>query len=73
MLLSFGVHATGNVKIIPALTKAALAVGADGVMVEMHPNPKAALCDGEQSLDFDTFGQLMNDLKSLAPSLDRVM
>lgn len=66
-------HATGNVKIIPSLAMAALAVGADGVMVEMHPNPKAALCDGEQSLDFDMFGDLMAGLNSLAPSMGRVM
>lgn len=66
-------HATGNVKIIPALTKAALAVGADGVMIEMHPNPKAALCDGQQSLDFKTFEQLYRDLKALAPALGRVV
>ncbi|MBN2168443.1 MAG: 3-deoxy-7-phosphoheptulonate synthase [Actinobacteria bacterium] len=66
-------HATGNVKIIPSLTKAAMAVGADGVMIEMHPNPKTALCDGEQSLDFTTFEQLMADLKALAPALGRSM
>lgn len=66
-------HATGNVKIIPALTMAAMAVGADGVMVEMHPNPKAALCDGEQSLEFESFEALMDSLKALAPTLGRVM
>ncbi|MBN1288100.1 MAG: 3-deoxy-7-phosphoheptulonate synthase [Actinobacteria bacterium] len=66
-------HATGNVKIIPALTKAAMAVGADGVMIEMHPSPKTALCDGEQSLDFSTFEHLMTDLKNLAPALGRLM
>jgi 3-deoxy-7-phosphoheptulonate synthase len=46
-------------------------VGADGVMVEMHPDPKAALCDGPQSLGFGEFESLMSELKALAPALGR--
>jgi 3-deoxy-7-phosphoheptulonate synthase len=66
-------HATGIREIIAALSKGALAVGADGVMVEMHPDPKAALCDGSQSLDFDEFGRLMEELKAVAKPLGRTI
>jgi len=64
-------HATGKRELIPALTKGALAVGADGVMVEIHPDPQAALCDGPQSLDFEQFRAMMDELKTVAPSLGR--
>lgn len=66
-------HATGKHELIAPLSMGALAVGADGVMVEMHPNPRAALCDGPQSLAFDEFDDLMRELKTLAPALGRVM
>ncbi len=66
-------HATGKREIIAALSRGALAVGADGVMVEMHPDPGAALCDGTQSLDFGEFESLMAELKSLAPALGRTI
>ena len=45
------------------LAKAAVAVGADGLMIEVHPCPAKALSDGPQSLTFDAFDQLMGDLK----------
>ncbi len=64
-------HATGKKEPIPALSKGALAVGADGVMVEIHPDPRAALCDGPQSLDFDEFERLMAELKVVAGPLGR--
>jgi 3-deoxy-7-phosphoheptulonate synthase len=64
-------HATGKHELIAPLSKGAMAVGADGVMVEMHPDPKAALCDGPQSLGFVEFESLMNELKALAPALGR--
>lgn len=64
-------HATGKREIIPALCKGALAVGADGVMVEIHPDPGAALCDGPQSLDLDDFAGLMKEMKRIAPTLGR--
>ena len=66
-------HATGKRELIAALSKGALAVGADGVMVEIHPDPGAALCDGPQSLDFDEFDALMEELKAIAPPLGRVI
>ena len=56
-------HASGIRSLVPPLAKAALAVGADGVMIETHNNPAQALCDGAQSLDLQQFGHLMNELK----------
>jgi len=56
-------HATGVRAYVEPLAKAAVAVGADGLMIEVHPNPAIALSDGPQSLTFDQFDQLMNDLR----------
>ena len=55
-------HAAGKRHLIPALGRASVAVGADGMMVEVHPNPQKAWSDGEQSLTFDEFSSLMTDL-----------
>jgi 3-deoxy-7-phosphoheptulonate synthase len=55
------------------MAKAAMVAGADGVMIEMHPNPKAALSDGAQSLKPDQFSQLMNELRQLASACNRQM
>jgi len=55
-------HATGRRSIIPILSKAALAVGADGVIVEVHPEPEKALSDGAQSLTFENFAEMMHGL-----------
>jgi|SRR5450759_454212 3-deoxy-7-phosphoheptulonate synthase len=66
-------HATGKHELIGPLSKGALAVGADGVMIEVHPDPGAALCDGPQSLALDEFGRLMDELRALAPALGRKM
>jgi 3-deoxy-7-phosphoheptulonate synthase len=62
-------HATGVRELVSPLCKAALAAGADGVMVEMHPNPREALCDGPQSLTIDGFRAMMDELKGLAAFL----
>ncbi len=48
-------HASGKVFYVPSLAKAAMAAGADGLMVEVHPDPSRALCDGEQALDLNMF------------------
>ncbi|MCI9103776.1 MAG: 3-deoxy-7-phosphoheptulonate synthase, partial [Lachnospiraceae bacterium] len=56
-------HATGVRAYVEPLSKAAAAVGADGLMIEVHPCPSCALSDGPQSLTFEQFGQLMEDLK----------
>ena len=55
-------HACGYWQWIPKMTEAALAAGAQGVMVEIHPDPATALCDGPQALRFDTFERLMNTI-----------
>ncbi len=56
-------HATGHTQYIAPLAKAAIACGADGLMVEVHNNPSCALSDGPQSLTFEKFGALMEELK----------
>jgi 3-deoxy-7-phosphoheptulonate synthase len=57
-------HATGKRSLISATAKAAIAVGADGVIVEVHPRPETALSDGAQSLTFDGFAEMMENLTS---------
>jgi 3-deoxy-7-phosphoheptulonate synthase len=57
-------HATGKRSLISATAKAAIAVGADGVIVEVHPNPDKAWSDGAQSLDFEGFADMMANLDS---------
>lgn len=56
-------HGTGRKELVLPMAKASLAAGADGIMVEIHPNPCEALSDGEQSLNFDEFNALMNEIK----------
>ena len=51
-------HATGKAKLVPPMALAAVAAGADGIMVEVHNNPSAALCDGAQSLTPAQFAEL---------------
>jgi 3-deoxy-7-phosphoheptulonate synthase len=55
-------HATGRRDLIPAMSRAALAAGADGLIIEVHPDPSNALSDGKQSLDFPAFRSMMNML-----------
>ncbi len=57
-------HASGISSLVAPLSKAALVVGADGLMIETHNNPAKALCDGAQSLNLEQFDTLMNDLKA---------
>jgi 3-deoxy-7-phosphoheptulonate synthase len=56
-------HAAGHSDLVPALARVAVAAGADGLLVEVHPNPDKAWSDGEQSLDFAGFDDLMADLE----------
>ncbi len=58
-------HATGKRSLVPIMARASLVVGADGVMVEMHPDPDKALCDGAQSLDGKGFAALMTELDAV--------
>jgi 3-deoxy-7-phosphoheptulonate synthase len=55
-------HAAGHRDLVPALARIAVAAGADGLLVEVHPNPDKAWSDGEQSLDFEGFDDMMADL-----------
>ncbi|MBN2065128.1 MAG: 3-deoxy-7-phosphoheptulonate synthase [Sedimentisphaerales bacterium] len=64
-------HACGHSQYVPALAKAAMAAGADGLIVEVHIHPETALCDGEQSLSPNQFAELMDDLRIMAPALNR--
>ncbi len=56
-------HGTGRRDLIIPMSKAALACGSDGIMVEIHPEPSEALSDGDQSLNFQMFNDLMNELR----------
>jgi 3-deoxy-7-phosphoheptulonate synthase len=56
-------HATGRRSLVPAASRAAIAIGADGLMIEVHPCPERALSDGPQSLDLAGFTDLMNGLR----------
>ena len=62
-------HAMGVTAYVAPMAKAALAAGADGVIVEVHPRPKEALCDGPQALTPDLFAQMMSDLRRMAQAL----
>jgi len=64
-------HALGKREFVPAAIKAALAVGADGVLVEVHPQPEAALVDGRQSITPETLSLLLAELRGLADVLGR--
>ncbi len=66
-------HATGRRDLVSPLCRGAMAVGADGVMVEVHPNPSQALCDGPQSLTLEEFDEMMRSLKVLASSFERIL
>lgn len=64
-------HATGNWKLVAPMAKAAIAAGADGLLIEVHSNPECALCDGEESLKPNRFQALMGDLKKIAQAVGR--
>ena len=64
-------HAAGRADLVPALAAAAVAVGADGLIVEVHPDPATALSDGAQSLTFDAFAEMMRVLSPLAAACGR--
>jgi len=66
-------HATGRWRFVPTMAKAAIAAGADGLLIEVHPNPPEALCDGPQSLNPANFTAMMSDLKRLAAAVGRKM
>jgi len=66
-------HGTGKRTYVPAMSLASLAAGADGLLVEVHPDPDRAMSDGAQSLDFPGFRKMMEQLRAMSPLLKRDM
>ena len=66
-------HGTGHTYMVPSLTKAAIAAGADGVIVEVHPDPENAKSDGFQTLSCDAFADLMAQCRKIAEAVDRTL
>jgi 3-deoxy-7-phosphoheptulonate synthase len=64
-------HGTGLWNFVGPIAKASLAAGADGLMLEVHPDPARAWSDGPQSLTFERFAALMKELRLLAPAIGR--
>jgi len=64
-------HGTGWSSLVPSTSKAAVAAGADGLLIEVHPEPEKALSDGPQSLNLDEFRVLMEDLRPVALAVGR--
>ncbi len=64
-------HAAGHYILVPHIAKAAVAAGADGILIEVHPNPKEALVDGLQSLTPSDFARLMEELRAIARAIGR--
>jgi 3-deoxy-7-phosphoheptulonate synthase len=62
---------TGKRSLVIAMTKAAVAVGADGLLIEVHPHPDQALKDGAQSLTCDNFRELVDQLRPIATAIGR--
>ncbi|NLP29683.1 MAG: 3-deoxy-7-phosphoheptulonate synthase [Clostridiales bacterium] len=60
-------HATGNSKLVKPMSMAAVAVGADGLLIEVHNDPPHALCDGQQSITPKAFGELMESISHIIP------
>ncbi len=64
-------HATGKWSLVAPMAKAAVAAGADGLLIEVHSNPELALCDGEESIKPTKFKELMQDLRKIAEAVGR--
>ena len=65
-------HGTGHTYMVPDMAVAACAAGADGIIVEVHPDPSTAMSDGYQSLTFDGFSQTMTRCKAVIDALRAV-
>jgi 3-deoxy-7-phosphoheptulonate synthase len=64
-------HGTGRRELVPSMARAAVAAGADGLLVEVHPSPEQALSDGAQSLRPEQFGRMMGELRLIADAIGR--
>jgi 3-deoxy-7-phosphoheptulonate synthase len=65
-------HAAGRKDLVVPLSRAAIAVGADGIIVDVHPTPETALCDGPQALLGNDLRDLANAVRRLPPAVGRV-
>ena len=66
-------HAGGKWWLVDAMSRAAIAAGADGLMVEVHNNPECALCDGAQSLKPEKYDELFRDVAQIAKVLGKTV
>ena len=66
-------HGTGLRELVPAMSRAALAAGADALILEVHPDPDTAVSDGRQSLTLEDFAALMKSLRRVAQAVDRTI
>ena len=66
-------HSTGKPSLVGPMTRAAIAAGADGILIDVHPNPAEALCDGDQAIRPDAFERLMEEIKPIAAAVGRSM
>lgn len=66
-------HGTGHTSLVPAMAKAAIAAGADGIIVEVHPDPEHAMSDGYQSLRCEQFEEMMQQCRRVAEAVDRTV
>ena len=66
-------HSTFSRSFVAPVARAALAIGADGILLDVHPVPEEAAVDPLQALSYDAFGELMDDLRRMAPIMDRVI
>ncbi|PJF45571.1 MAG: 3-deoxy-7-phosphoheptulonate synthase, partial [Candidatus Thermofonsia Clade 3 bacterium] len=64
-------HGTGLRELVPAMSRAAVAAGADALIIEVHPDPDTAVSDGRQSLTLEDFAALMKSLRRVAEAIDR--
>jgi 3-deoxy-7-phosphoheptulonate synthase len=65
-------HGTGKASLVAAMARAAVAAGADGIIVEIHPNPEKALSDGFQALTPVQFKQMMGECRKLAQCMEKI-
>ena len=66
-------HATGSRDLVAPMARAAVAAGADGLMIEIHPDPEKALSDANQQLNLQEFEKLMRELEPIAGAVGRTM
>jgi 3-deoxy-7-phosphoheptulonate synthase len=66
-------HAAGRRELVPALARAAVAAGADGIIVEVHPQPDEALCDAPQLIQASRFGAFADEIRGLAGLMGKVI